>query len=118
MAIGASTGGTEALQAILGPMPADAPGIVIVQHMAEGFGGLRRSVNAACRMDVREARDGDPVGPGVALIDANNRHLVVHRRGDSYEAKLLDGPLVSRHRPSVDVLFRSMAVAARRAASG
>jgi two-component system chemotaxis response regulator CheB len=113
IALGASTGGTEALRAILERMPADAPGIVVVQHMPEAFtAAFARRLDQSCRMLVKEAATGDEIVAGRVLIAAGNRHLVVQRQGKRYFAELNDGPLVSRHRPSVDVLFRSVAAAA------
>ena len=113
VAIGASTGGTEALREILEAMPADAPGMVIVQHMPERFtAAFAQRLNATCRMQVKEAADGDRISAGRALIAPGNRHVLVRRDGAQYRVQLDDGPLVSRHRPSVDVLFRSVAQAA------
>jgi len=113
VAIGASTGGTEALSALLRELPADGPGVVVVQHMPEGFtAAFAARLNGLCRVEVREAAAGDRVRPGTALIAPGNRHALVRRRADGYEIELSDGPLVSRHRPSVDVLFRSVAQAA------
>lgn len=113
IAIGASTGGTEALRAILGTMPEDAPGIVVVQHMPERFtAAFAHRLNQICRIEVKEAAPGDRVQRGRALIAPGNRHLVLRRHGEQYEVDLSDGPRVSRHRPSVDVLFRSVAQAA------
>jgi two-component system chemotaxis response regulator CheB len=113
VAIGASTGGTEALAEVLTAMPPDAPGIVVVQHMPEGFtSAFARRLNDLCRIEVKEGADGDVVARGRAIIAPGNRHLsVVRRRGD-LQVDVSDGPLVSRHRPSVDVLFRSVASAA------
>jgi len=119
VAVGASTGGTEALSTLLQAMPHDAPGIVVVQHMPEGFtAAFAARLHGLCRMDVKEAAQGDRVRPGLALIAPGNRHALVRRRGDVYEIELSDGPLVSRHRPSVDVLFRSAAQAAGAGAIG
>ena len=110
IAIGASTGGTEALRTILTAMPEDAPGIVIVQHMPERFtAAFAQRLDPLCRIEVREAAAGDRVQQGRALIAPGNRHLMVRRHGPHYEVELADGPRVSRHRPSVDVLFRSVA---------
>jgi len=112
IAIGASTGGTEALRAVLEAMPADAPGLVIVQHMPEGFtAAFAQRLNQFCRIDVKEAATGDRVVSGRALIAPGNRHTLVRRSGSVYMIEVVDGPLVSRHRPSVDVLFRSVAQA-------
>ncbi|MGH7930509.1 MAG: protein-glutamate methylesterase/protein-glutamine glutaminase [Candidatus Binatia bacterium] len=109
IAIGASTGGTEALRLVLEAMPQDAPGLVIVQHMPQGFtAAFAARLNASCRIEVKEATGRDLVANGRALIAPGNRHMLV-RRGACYYADVVDGPLVSRHRPSVDMLFRSVA---------
>jgi two-component system chemotaxis response regulator CheB len=119
VAIGASTGGTEALSVVLTAMPEDAPGLVIVQHMPEGFtAAFARRLDSACRIHVEEARDGDRVERGRALIAPGNRHVVVRREGPCFRVRIVDGPAVSRHRPSVDVLFGSVAEAAGAAAIG
>ena len=111
--IGASTGGTEALREILEAMPAEAPGLVIVQHMPERFtAAFARRLNESCRIQVKEAAEGDRITSGRALIAPGNRHVVVQRDGAQYRVALSDGPFVSRHRPSVDVLFQSAARAA------
>jgi two-component system chemotaxis response regulator CheB len=113
VAIGASTGGTEALREILEGMPADAPGIVIVQHMPEVFtAAFAQRLNQTCRIAVKEAAEGDRIIDGRALIAPGNRHVIVRRDGAEYRIHLNDGPLVSRHKPSVDVLFRSVAQSA------
>jgi two-component system chemotaxis response regulator CheB len=113
VAIGASTGGTEALRTILTAMPEDAPGIVIVQHMPERFtAAFAQRLDQLCRIEVKEAAPGDRVQQGRALIAPGNRHLVLRPGGGYYEVDLADGPRVSRHRPSVDVLFRSVAYVA------
>ena len=110
VAVGASTGGTEALRVFLEALPADAPGTVIVQHMPEKFTAqFAARLNGLCRVTVKEAADGDTVLRGQALIAPGNRHLLVKRSGARYFVEVKDGPLVSRHRPSVDVLFRSTA---------
>ncbi|MDR3460044.1 MAG: chemotaxis response regulator protein-glutamate methylesterase [Verrucomicrobiae bacterium] len=110
VAVGASTGGTEALRVFLQAMPADAPGIIIVQHMPEKFtASFAGRLNDLCAVGVKEAADGDPVLRGQALIAPGNRHLLLKRSGARYYVEVKDGPLVSRHRPSVDVLFRSTA---------
>jgi two-component system chemotaxis response regulator CheB len=112
VAIGASTGGTEALRLVLEAMPPDAPGLVIVQHMPEGFtSAFAQRLNQTCRITVKEAASGDRVIAGRALIAPGNRHAMVQRSGAHYVIEIVDGPLVSRHRPSVDVLFRSVAQA-------
>jgi two-component system chemotaxis response regulator CheB len=119
VAVGASTGGTEALRTFLEALPPDAPGIVIVQHMPERFtAGFARRLDELCRVTVKEAADGDTVCPGQALIAPGNRHLLVKRSGARYYVEVKDGPLVSRHRPAVDVLFRSTARYAGRNAIG
>ncbi len=108
--IGASTGGTEALREVLESLPADSPGIVIVQHMPESFtAAFARRLDGLCAVTVREARDGDTVLRGQVLIAPGNRHMLLQRSGARYLVAVKDGPLVSRHRPSVDVLFRSAA---------
>lgn len=113
VAIGASTGGTEALRVVLAGMPPDAPGTVIVQHMPEVFtAAFAKRLNDECRVEVKEAVDGDRISDGRALIAPGNRHLLVQRDGAHYVARVVDGPLVSRHRPSADVLFRSVAQSA------
>jgi len=117
--IGASTGGTEALRVLLMAMPPDAPGIVIVQHMPEMFTAqFARRLDQECRIEVKEAAPGDRIHPGRALVAPGNRHLSVRRSGAQYLAEVFDAPLVSRHRPSVDVLFRSAAEAAGPSALG
>ena len=117
--IGASTGGTEALREILEAMPTEAPGIVIVQHMPERFTtAFARRLDMTCRIQVKEAAEGDRIGVGRALIAPGNRHVLVRRDGAQYRVQLSDGPLVSRHRPSVDVLFQSAARAAGQNAVG
>jgi two-component system, chemotaxis family, protein-glutamate methylesterase/glutaminase len=109
IALGASTGGTEALRVVLEAMPTDSPGLVIVQHMPEGFtAAFAAHLNASCKIKVKEAAQGDMIIKGRALIAPGNRHMLV-RRGTACYTEIVDGPLVSRHRPSVDVLFRSVA---------
>lgn len=113
IAIGASTGGTDALLHLFERMPPDSPGIVAVQHMPEGFtAAFARRLNDNCGIEVREASHGDQVVPGRAYIAPGNRHTLVRRMGPSYILEVCDGALVSRHRPSVNVLFRSVAQAA------
>ena len=113
VAIGASTGGTEALRELLEALPPDAPGVVIVQHMPEVFTrAFADRLARTCRVEVKEAADGDRVLEGRALIAPGNRHLRLLRSGAHYTVEVADGPLVCRHRPSVDVLFRSVAQAA------
>ncbi len=117
--IGASTGGTEALREFLEALPEDCPGIVIVQHMPEGFTtAFSNRLNSLCKITVKEASDNDTVLPGHALIAPGNKHVLLKRSGARYYAEIKDGPLVSRHRPSVDVLFRSAARYAGRNAVG
>jgi len=117
--VGASTGGTEALKVFLEALPADCPGIVIVQHMPEGFtAAFSKRLDGLCQVSVKEAADNDTVLPGHALIAPGNRHLMLKRSGARYYVEVKDGPLVSRHRPSVDVLFRSAARYAGRNAIG
>lgn len=119
IAIGASTGGTEAIKDVLMAMPADAPGIVITQHIPEMFSGpFARRMDANSDMSVCEAQDGQQVLAGHAYIAPGNRHLLVERSGARYVCRLNDGPAVNRHRPSVDVLFRSVAQCAGRNAIG
>ena len=120
IAIGASTGGTEVLKQLLDQMPADAPPIVIVQHMPERFtAAFARRLNETSAMSVREAVPGDVLRPGTALIAPGNRHMTVVRQGrDSVGIALLDAPLINRHRPSVDVLFSSAARTFGGAAAG
>ncbi|CAK0750491.1 protein-glutamate methylesterase/protein glutamine deamidase [Azospirillaceae bacterium] len=111
--VGASTGGTESLRVLLESFPSDAPGVVIVQHMPETFtASFARRMNDLCRVSVKEAEDGDMVTRGRVLIAPGNRHTLIHRSGARYRIEVRDGPLVSRHRPSVNVLFRSAARAA------
>ncbi len=108
--VGASTGGTEALKIFLEAFPLDSPGIVIVQHMPENFTkAFAKRLDGICRITVKEAEDGDSVIRGRALIAPGNRHMLLKRSGARYYVEVKDGPLVSRHRPSVDVLFRSAA---------
>jgi two-component system chemotaxis response regulator CheB len=117
--IGASTGGTEALRDVLERLPANAPGIIIVQHMPEKFtNAFARRLNSLCAMEVKEAEDGDVVQAGRALIAPGNQHMVLQRSGSRYTVNIVDGPHVSRHRPSVDVMFRSAAQVAGRNAMG
>ena len=108
--VGASTGGTEALRIFLEAMPHDAPGIVIVQHMPGQFTrAFARRLDSFCRVTVKEAENNDTVLRGRVLIAPGNRHLLLKRSGARYYVEITDGPLVSRQRPSVDVLFRSAA---------
>ena len=108
--VGASTGGTEAIRVFLEAMPLDCPGIAIVQHMPEKFtASFAQRLDRICGISVKEAENGDPMMQGHALIAPGNRHLLLKRSGAKYYVEIRDGPLVSRHRPSVDVLFRSAA---------
>jgi two-component system, chemotaxis family, protein-glutamate methylesterase/glutaminase len=117
--IGASTGGTEALRVFLEAMPPDAPGMLIVQHMPEKFTtAFARRLDALCAVSVKEAENGDTVLRGRALLAPGSHHLLLKRSGARYFAEVRDGPLVCRHRPSVDVLFRSGARYAGRNAVG
>jgi two-component system chemotaxis response regulator CheB len=110
VAIGASTGGTEALRVLLEALPPDAPGMVIVQHMPEMFTrAFAKRLDSLCEISVKEAEPNDTVLRGRALIAPGNRHMLLKRSGARYFVDIKDGPLVSRHRPSVDVLFRSAA---------
>ncbi|HEX9052952.1 MAG TPA: chemotaxis response regulator protein-glutamate methylesterase [Anaeromyxobacter sp.] len=108
--VGASTGGTEALRELLEAMPPDAPGIAIVQHMPEVFTAqFAKRLDQTCRIEVKEAEQDDRLVSGRALVAPGNRHLAVRRSGALYVVDVVDGPPVSLHRPSVDVLFRSAA---------
>ncbi len=108
--VGASTGGTEALRVFLEQMPVQCPGIVVVQHMPEHFTrSFAERLNSLCRITVKEAQNNDSVLPGHALIAPGNHHTLIKRSGARYFVEVREGPLVSRHRPSVDVLFRSAA---------
>ena len=110
VAIGTSTGGTQALEFVLTALPRVCPGIVIVQHMPEHFtAAFAKRLNGLCQIEVLEARNGDRVIPGRALIAPGGHHMLLKRSGAQYQVEIVDGPLVSRHRPSVDVLFRSAA---------
>jgi two-component system chemotaxis response regulator CheB len=111
LAIGASTGGTQAVEVLMREMPADAPGTVIVQHMPEAFtGAFAERLNKFCAMEVREARDLDDVMPGHALIAPGDKHMVLTKNGARYQVRIKDGPRVHFQRPSVDVMFQSVAV--------
>jgi two-component system, chemotaxis family, protein-glutamate methylesterase/glutaminase len=108
--IGVSTGGTEALRDVLEVLPADCPGILIVQHMPQGFtAAFAKRLNSLCQINVKEAEDGESVRPGFAYIAPGSRHMLLQRTGLRYHIAIKDGPPVSRHRPSADVLFRSAA---------
>jgi two-component system chemotaxis response regulator CheB len=117
--MGASTGGTQALQQILMVMPTNAPGIAIVQHMPEGFTrSFAQRLNDVCGGEVKEAEDQDVLEPGRILIAPGNHHLLLRRSGTRYRVEVKGGPLVSGHRPSVDLLFKSAARHAGRNAIG
>lgn len=119
VAIGTSTGGTQALEQVLTALPQVSPGIVIVQHMPATFtGALAQRLNGLCQIEVREASNGDRLLPGLALIAPGGRHMLLKRSGAQYRVEVVDGPAVNRHRPSVDVLFRSVARSAGRNALG
>jgi len=119
IAIGTSTGGTQALEAVLRAMPRTCPGMVIVQHMPEKFtASFATRLNGLCEIEVKEAQAGDRIIPGRALIAPGGRHMMIKRSGAQYFVEVVDGPLVSRHRPSVDVLFRSVAKYAGKNAIG
>jgi two-component system chemotaxis response regulator CheB len=119
IAIGTSTGGTQALEAVLTKLPATTTGIVIVQHMPEKFTAMfAERLNTLCKLEVREAKDGDRVLPGRALIAPGGMHMMLKRSGAQYYVEVKDGPVVNRHKPSVDVLFRSVAQVAGRNALG
>lgn len=119
IAIGASTGGTEAIRHILTALPVDCPGIVIVQHMPEQFTrSFAERLNEQCPISVKEAGNNDSVLRGQALIAPGNHHIMLKRSGARYYVKVSEGPLVNRHRPSVDVLFRSTASYAGKNAMG
>lgn len=119
IAIGASTGGTQALETVLKALPAESPAILIVQHMPEKFTTtFADRLNSLCRIEVREAKNGDRVKAGLALLAPGGKHLLLKRIGGNYSVDVIEGPPVSRHRPSVDVLFRSVAQAAGPNATG
>lgn len=117
--MGASTGGTEALKDVLVDLPPDTPGILITQHMPEAFTrAFAQRLNSLCRISVKEAEQGERVLPGHAYVAPGNQHLLLARNGANYVIQLSDGPPVNRHRPSVDVLFRSAANSAGKNAIG
>lgn len=119
IALGTSTGGTHALEYILTRLPRTSTGIVVVQHMPEHFtAAFAERLDSICPMTVKEAQDNDRVTPGLVLIANGGKHMLLKRSGAQYRVEIKDGPLVSRHRPSVDVLFRSVANAAGRNALG
>lgn len=108
--IGSSTGGTQALEVVLQAMPADAPGIAITQHMPEKFTAMyAHRLDGICAVNVREAKDGDRLERGVALIAPGGKHMQIRKAAGQYYVVVIDGPPVNRHKPSVDVLFRSAA---------
>lgn len=108
--LGSSTGGTQAIESVLLALPSDSPGIAIVQHMPEKFTAMyAQRLDGICALNVREARDGDRLERGVALIAPGGRHMQLRKAGGQYLAVVADGPPVNRHKPSVDVLFRSAA---------
>ncbi|AKA37610.1 chemotaxis response regulator protein-glutamate methylesterase [Yersinia ruckeri] len=119
IAIGASTGGTEAIRTVLQPLPPTSPALLITQHMPPGFTrSFAERLNKLCQITVKEAEDGERVLPGHAYIAPGDRHLELARSGANYQVRIHDGPAVNRHRPSVDVLFRSVAQYAGRNAVG
>jgi two-component system, chemotaxis family, protein-glutamate methylesterase/glutaminase len=119
VAIGTSTGGTQALEAVLTQLPRTAPGIVVVQHMPEEFTrAFAERLNSVCQIKVKEASENDRILPGQVLIAPGGRHMLVNGRGSHARVSIKDGPPVSRHRPSVDVLFRSTAKSVGRNALG
>lgn len=119
VAIGTSTGGTQALEQVLCALPRVTAGIVIVQHMPEKFTALfAERLNTLCAIEVREAKNGDRVLPGRALIAPGGLHMKITRSGAYYQVNIMDGPPVNRHKPSVDVLFKSVAQIAGRNAMG
>jgi two-component system, chemotaxis family, protein-glutamate methylesterase/glutaminase len=119
VAIGTSTGGTHALEAVVTCLPVNCPGIVVVQHMPEKFtAAFAQRLNKLCLCEVREARNGDRVLPGLVLIAPGGLHMQLRRSGAQYRVQVADGALVNRHKPSVDVLFRSVAKTAGRNALG
>jgi len=119
VAIGTSTGGTQALEAVLNALPRVCPGIIIVQHMPEKFtASFAARLDSLCEIEVREAKNNDRVIPGLALIAPGGRHMLLKRSGAYYHVEVVDGPVVNRHRPSVDVLFRSVAKFAGKNATG
>lgn len=119
VAIGTSTGGTQALEVFLKALPPVCPGMVIVQHMPEKFtASFAERLNGLCAVEVLEAKSNDRVIPGRALIAPGGRHMLLKRNGAQYHVDVVDGPLVNRHKPSVDVLLRSVAKFAGRNAVG
>ena len=110
IAVGASTGGTIAIEKLLANMPLNIPGILVVQHMPEYFtASFANRLNTICKIEVREAKDGDTAAPGLALIAPGGRHMLLERSGTFYQVRVKGGPMVHHQRPSVDVLFHSVA---------
>ncbi len=119
IAIGASTGGTQALELVLKTLPPHTPGIVIVQHMPAGFtAAFAERLNSICQIEVKEAANGEKATQGRALIAPGDRHMLLRRSGSQYYVEIKEGPVINRHRPSVDVLFRSVAQSAGKSAVG
>ena len=119
VAMGTSTGGTQALETVLTRLPRNTPAIAVVQHMPEKFTkAFAERLNSICEVNVKEAQEGDALLPGQVLIAPGGRHLLIERKGSRFFASIKDGPPVSRHRPSVDVLFRSVAKSAGNRAMG
>ncbi|MCA3181625.1 MAG: chemotaxis response regulator protein-glutamate methylesterase, partial [Burkholderiales bacterium] len=119
VAIGSSTGGTEALREVLTQLPADCPAVLVTQHMPPGFTrNFADRLNSLCRMHVKEAEHGERVLPGHVYVAPGGRHLALGRSGANYVVEIDDGPPVNRHRPSVEVLFKSVARHAGRNAIG
>ena len=119
VAIGTSTGGTQALEQVLSGLPRVCPGIVVVQHMPEKFtAAFAARLDQICQIEVKEAKEGDRVISGRALIAPGGRHMLLKRSGAQYHVEVRDGPLVNRHRPSVDALFRTVAKCAGKNALG
>jgi two-component system chemotaxis response regulator CheB len=119
IAIGASTGGTEAIHTVLVQLPSNTPGIVVTQHIPKHFStAFAERLNRACSFEVKEAADGDEVGPGRALIAPGDQHLVLRKLGGKFKVELQDGPKVCYQRPSVDVMFASVAAIAKENAIG
>ncbi|MBQ0958706.1 chemotaxis response regulator protein-glutamate methylesterase [Ideonella sp. 4Y11] len=119
IAMGLSTGGVQSIEVVLRALPVQTPGIVIVQHMPAGFtASLAARLNSLCDIEVAEARHGERVLPGRALIAPGGRHMRLRRQGSQFAVEVVDGPLINHHRPSVDVLFRSVAQQAGAAAIG
>ncbi len=117
--MGSSTGGTSAIERILARLPDNAPAIVIVQHMPEKFTqAFAQRLDSLTTIEVKEAESGDFLRSGLAIIAPGDRHMLIKRSGNRYQVELKEGPLIRRHRPSVDVLFRSVAMAAGKNAVG